>query len=60
MMVNSTKVLKIFLHDVCKVQCLLPLSCSKLNLNGGQPRKFFWFEASKHLKMTSKRKSPFF
>ena len=23
MTVNSTKVLKIFLHDVCKVQCLL-------------------------------------
>ena len=32
----------------------------KLNLNGGQPSKPFWFEASKHLKTTSKRKSHFF
>ena len=28
MTVNSTKVLKIFLHDVCKEQCLLFLSLS--------------------------------
>ena len=31
--------------------------CVKLNLNGGQPSKLFWFEASKHLKTTSKLQS---
>ena len=51
MTVNSTKVLKIFLHDVRKTQCLLLLSfsnqakdmyhCVKLNINWGQPSKLF-------------------
>ena len=38
----------------------IKLNHVNLNLNGGQPSKLFWFEASQHLKTTSKRKSHFF